>query len=462
MTEVSKGIQKMSEYQTFLSQAVGTQSRLKTRLAKKRNNIKMLEKARGEIISTFKNIRKKLNQIVDRLEEDSTVELDRIFTMLKEQLRKDRDACSEYIEKIQKFLDEIQTLGKECDELAFQCYKKCNEQMVSADKLLSCLKDSDFQFKFIPNSKIDQYLSSLKTFGSFDVTPYDHLDNFKYKELAKFLTPPGHLYSVVKRQKYNIKTSSDTETCCISGICKIPDGNTAIVDSDNTKVKLLSASALSVLDELRLPPYPGDICYTKGTELTITVNDYEDSKDIRKEIRFINAENGKLAQTRTVQLDHECFGIAYHNAQLYVRSTNALHVYNMSGKKLKKIYGDTKALSISKCCLSDDGSSIYVLNSDHHLLLTLDSSGQKLSTFSDPALQAPIGVCIADNGSVFVCGWDSDTVLQLDREGSMKMTTLATKDDGICNPQSLCYDRKTQSLLVGHYGNDNLLTLQLK
>ncbi|KAH3894723.1 hypothetical protein DPMN_018880 [Dreissena polymorpha] len=87
-----------------------------------------------------------------------------------------------------------------------------------------------------------------------------------------------------------------------------------------------------------------------------------------------------------------------------------------------------------------DRDRLYIISS-YGLLLTLARDGTLLATYTDPALRGP-------DGQVLVCGYLSDTVLQL--------ATLATKEDGVWNPQSVCYSSTTSSIIVGQYG-DNIL-----
>lgn len=155
-------------------------------------------------------------------------------------------------------------------------------------------------------------------------------------------------------------------------------------------------------------------------------------------------------------------GIAYYNDQLFVGSNTALYVYSLSGKKIKKLYEDISGgVTVNRFSLSVGGSIIYITKWDKNLLLTLDISRKQLSTITDSELQGPQGVCVADNSSVFVSGQNSHTILQVDKKGRRKITTLATQDDGVNLPQTLCYDRKTHTLLVGQV-NDNLLALTLE
>lgn len=462
MSQLSKGIQNKPEFKEVLSEAAKTKARLKHVYDKHEQTINMLQKSREEIVTTFKDIRKKLNQILDKVEADSIKEMDTRLAILVEQCLSDKDTCSGFIDNIQKLLYDIQTMGRTCDELAFQGYKKCSEETLNAHSLLTVVQNVDYQLKFSFDARIEHFLSSLETLGSFQVTSARCEEIFENSENTLPLKRHEQAYTVAKMERINICTSGDTTKCYISGICQLSDGQTAIVDHNNTKVKLLSSTTYRVLDEIVVPPAPHAICYTTGSELVVTVVEYKAKTYYRKELQFINAAKGKLSHSRTIKLDHGCFGIAYRDNHLYIGSWNAIHLYNLTGKKLHDLYDEYgKRSTVCRFSLSDDRSRIYVTDHDKYLFITLDSLGHKLSKLSDPQLQMPTGLCVEDNGSVFVCGWDSNTVVQVDREGKKKMTTLVTGADGVRGPESLCYDRKARTLLVGQY-NNGLLLLHLK
>ncbi|KAH3878183.1 hypothetical protein DPMN_002069 [Dreissena polymorpha] len=85
---------------------------------------------------------------------------------------------------------------------------------------------------------------------------------------------------------------------------------------------------------------------------------------------------------------------------------------------------------------------LYIIGRYQNKLLTLARDGTLLATYSDPAPEYL-------RGQVLVCGRLSNTVLQL--------ANLATREDGVWDPQSVCYSSTTSSIIVGLWRNDNIL-----
>ena len=106
-------------------------------------------------------------------------------------------------------------------------------------------------------------------------------------------------------------------------------------------------------------------------------------------------------------------------------------------------------IAVYKCAVSPTGDRLYIASFDQASLLTLARDGTVLATFTDPALQEPYCLHVTPAGQVLVCGWKSSTVLQVDREGTRKLATLTTRDDGVFGPKSVFYSSITSSIIVG-------------
>ncbi|KAH3749329.1 hypothetical protein DPMN_183825 [Dreissena polymorpha] len=98
--------------------------------------------------------------------------------------------------------------------------------------------------------------------------------------------------------------------------------------------------------------------------------------------------------------------------------------------------------------MSPTGDKLYISNYSDDKLLTLARDGSVLATFTDPALQCPLGIHVTPAGQVLVSGWGSNTILQVDSEGKRKLATLATHEDGVESPRSVCYNRHTSSIII--------------
>ncbi|KAH3721269.1 hypothetical protein DPMN_064189 [Dreissena polymorpha] len=118
--------------------------------------------------------------------------------------------------------------------------------------------------------------------------------------------------------------------------------------------------------------------------------------------------------------------------------------------------------AVDKCAVSPTGDRLYITNWDQDKLRTLARDGTLLATYSDPALEGPSGLHVTPAGQVLVCGDYSHTVHQVGWEGESKLATLATEEDGVWWPWSVCYSSTTSSIIVGQDRDDNILVFKVE
>ncbi|KAH3818807.1 hypothetical protein DPMN_120533 [Dreissena polymorpha] len=169
----------------------------------------------------------------------------------------------------------------------------------------------------------------------------------------------------------------------------------------------------------------------------------------------------KLVLGKKLQLQQRCTGIAFQQEELFITADTALYKYTASGKQVSKMYEDTSdKYTVHRCAVSPTGDKLYITYTTQKKLLTLARDGSALATFTDPALQLSYGVHVTPAGQVLVCGLGSCTILQVDSEDRKKLATLATKEDRVLDPNAVCYNRHTGSIIVGLYCSNSILVLK--
>ena len=195
------------------------------------------------------------------------------------------------------------------------------------------------------------------------------------------------------------------------------------------------------------------MCHITDNEVAISCCNYVTSNAIQ----FMKAKNRKLICTRTVNLDHNCRGITYHGGNLYVGSVDGLFVYTVAGSFVKKLYnGDVVGVTCSS-----QGDKIYVTSGYDTNVTTLDYTGRIISTLETDHLNNPTGLTYLDNGNIVVCGCESHTIVQVDKDGKRKLSTLATSSDRVFAQWSLYFNTKTRALIVGQT-SDTIFVMKLK
>ncbi|XP_052242867.1 uncharacterized protein LOC127852880 isoform X2 [Dreissena polymorpha] len=282
------------------------------------------------------------------------------------------------------------------------------------------------------------------------------------QQALTLLGKSGKAFNVQRKSVHNVRIPSDSYECSIAGICVLTDGQVLVADYENKRIKLLNQQ-YQVVNHWHVTAGPWDIillCLITSSEVAVAVNDH-DSKI--HEVQFITVNQGKLVSGRKFQLQHECRGIVHHQGDLFVTSGKELYKYSLSGKLICSLYQDRSAdLTVDKCAVSPTGDRLYITSYWYNKLLTLARDGTLLATYTDPALGGPSGLHVTPAGQVLVCGDWGNTVQQVGWKGESKLATLATKEDGVGYPESVCYSSTTSSIIVGLGGRNNILVFRVE
>ncbi|KAH3790926.1 uncharacterized protein LOC127843022 isoform X1 [Dreissena polymorpha] len=309
------------------------------------------------------------------------------------------------------------------------------------------------------HNDLSQLLEIVQKIG--DNKELCHIANIKCKHIIQqaltLLGKSGKALNVQSITEHNVRIPSDKVVCDIRGICVLPDGQVLVVDWNNENVKLLNQQ-YQVVSHWDVNAWPLDICLITPSEVAVAVY----TSNIH-EVQFITVNQGKLVSGRKFQLQHECTCITHHQGNLFVTSGQELYKYSLNGKLICRLYQDRSAdWTVWRCAVSPTGDRLYITSYMEDNLLTLARDGTLLATYSDPALEGPTGLHVTPAGQVLVCGCLSHTVLQVGWEEQSKLTTLATEEDGVWDPWSVCYSSTTSSIIVGQAEDDNILVFRVE
>ncbi|XP_052781936.1 uncharacterized protein LOC128218324 [Mya arenaria] len=451
--DVAKGIRKDPEFRQLPQRVAVLRKQIEDMKNDRKKNCALLKKTRTAIVDEIKAIRKKINDILDKMEKTTVQELDRLVSDQELSIKKDMESCTQMHDELKNIMDDIQSKDSSGETPLYIGFRNCEKKIKQANEILQNMSNVvKYDITFRKHNGIEDFLSSMKTFGELNES------NVYCKQPLISLFPRDHVFDTKGYKEYNVKMSSDKDTCDILGICELPGGEVVITDFKNRKVKLLDQE-YRVVDHCDVPKYPNDVCHIGGNEVAVCVNSNDDD---RHELHFINITKGKLVTTRKLSFTHRCKSATHHGNKLYISSITALYVYTMTGKLVKKLYENKSGdYTVMRFAISNDGKTIYITNHSNDQLITLDNLGNKLATFIDPDLKRPYGVHATTAGHVFVCCWNSHKVLQVDKDGKTKLAALARKQDGVYGPTALYFSSSTASLVVGRW-NDTLLVINVR
>ncbi|KAH3771555.1 protein PML-like [Dreissena polymorpha] len=408
-------------------------------------SIQYVQSSYDEQLHKIQNTRREINAALDTIEQKTRKEMLDTLTKLQASTKSEADNCIRLRDELKRLRDATQDISdKSKQELSFIATRKCEEIIKQSKTFLNSTLQDKFYISFQPNSEIVQYLSTLLGLGKIERMMVQ--DN------------PNKVITVQGKSEHNVKISSDSEECGIIAILVLPAKQILVADNENKKVKLLDQQ-YEVVSHCSVTGYPSTLCDITPSEVAVTVND--PAKNIHQ-VQFITVNNRQLVIGRKLQFKHACVGIAFHQGDMYITTCTALYKYTLNGKLVSKMYEDTSdSYTVFGCAVSPTGDKLYIINCPQQKLLTLARDGSVLATFTDHALQLLNGLHVTPAGQVLVSANGSNTILQVDSEGKRKLATLGTKEDGVVEPISVCYNRHTASIIVGLYKKSSIIVFKV-
>ena len=262
-------------------------------------------------------------------------------------------------------------------------------------------------------------------------------------------------YKTIKKIKeLNVKVSSDTSRCNITGCCFIPGGKLILCDWGNDKIKLLDRS-LSVVDSLDLPGNPRDVALVDSSNVIVTM-------PVRTQLQFIQV-SPSLKPGRTIHVGEWCSGVDVAVGRIFISyndfidKVGDIRVHDLEGRVLGTKLGISPNGSNmfrrpDFVAVNRSGDKIFVSDYDTNTVSCLTSDGKIVYQYRDKELRGSAGLLVDDNDNAIVCSWWSNIVQVIQSAGN-KHKTLLTSEDGIDRPQCVRFRPGDGTLVVGGEGN---------
>ncbi|KAH3792187.1 hypothetical protein DPMN_145678, partial [Dreissena polymorpha] len=419
---------------------------------REKQNKKSLKASYDLVLKEVLDLRRQINDNLDLLQQNTLRELETIHASTNASLEDHLQQCLLFISKLKGFGTNLKSNLP--PERSFITFRKCLDHTAAADSLMnSMINNNGADIKLLPNSELLQCLADCTDLGKITSRIGGTQHDFH----------PNKIVSIHDKSQYNVHTATDSRESSITGICETSKGELVISDFYNCSLKLLNR-AYTVIDQVKLPIYPWSMCNISSFEMAVTVSDKMTNP--LNGIHFFQADNEKITQIKVLKINHKCYGIAYHDAELFVTSGTALYQYTMDGRLFKKLYDTSKddtgdaRLHFLGVGVSPDGKRIYVTDVINGKLLTLTRDRTVAASLQDPAFKHDYIRCkiqVAATGQVFVSC--DKTISQVDADGKKILNTI-TLDVPYTGPVYL--NENSRKLLLGFWFNNNTLEFKIK
>jgi hypothetical protein len=428
LDDLSVSTDQKRETERLKADIMNIQNRLENTDKKTKTNMKSIEEQRNDVILQIEALARGLVEHIQKLEREALEGLDAEYSLVKGELEENMFKLSkakEEIEQVRSHLQDVDSL----DKLQQFVKTKLTQQTVNdAVKVFEKNEAKGSQSLYLKeNTELKSSVSSSTSLGSVQKITDS-------KSLATSRT-----YKVRSQKEENIRMKHDKINPFICDICQLPDGTIILADNNNMRIKRLDVN-YNIKDCLDLGSYLKGICCTGNTEVAV--------KLYNSKVWFISV-GSSLSKVRDISVTGGKYhGMTYCAGELWVSAGNDINIYSTSGTLLNSIGSDVNGQGIFSSIkqMTVSGENVFVADSSHGVVcLTRDGTVKR--ELRDKMLADTRGVCVANDGIVFISGYSSQNIMMFNSEGKC-LGELVTKDSGLVNPLSLLFDDKTNCLVA--------------
>ncbi|WAR19750.1 hypothetical protein MAR_001588, partial [Mya arenaria] len=246
ISDLASGIHMMADFKQLPVKVNKVLTSLNKMVEDSKKNQNSSQTSRQSILSRIRDLRKTLNQLLDEMEKKTVEAMDSVLADLGGSIQKDIDQCKNLHDELKALLDTIQTRGEDNKSTTYIGFRKTQDKMTVANKLLKQISTkAEVTVTFQPDKKTKQLLSEMKTMGNIRKYPGTQFQkNPTDVPIPRVIKKSSDISKVFKIQRttlFSTKLKTDIKPCSITGITELPGGEIVLVDNKNCKVKVLNS-----------------------------------------------------------------------------------------------------------------------------------------------------------------------------------------------------------------------------
>ncbi|XP_021355006.1 uncharacterized protein LOC110451362 [Mizuhopecten yessoensis] len=416
---------QLEERKTYLQQgADDMESMIKDFYLRQQN----IADDKDAVLKSIDDLQERMDKRIREMKKEITDDVITAYKQERENLKVSTQKCERLKVAIQNTLESSATALQRNDHMdTIRLYQKGQTELEACKDLVKEMQMSISTVSI--EHEIDSDVTSLN-FGKIFVRKQQ-----KHLLSVPTLVKPLSQCNVKEIRKLNIICPSDQFDCALRGVVYLPDGRIVVGDRNNNNIKLIN-DAGDVVDELKLDGNPWDLCMVDNTTVAAAIPSPGG-------IRVVTVTPSKLTLSSVINKKTRYYGITYRDDEFIVSTGSEVCSVKNDGttKTLYRYTGNVYALSHD----SKDGQLFIA----HHTDSTGSTAIGRLSTdnkYTDVlkvgVVKHAYGVDVDVEGNVYVCGYNSNNVVQISGDGT-NVRELLTAVDGITYPIaiSVCGDK---------------------
>ncbi|CAC5406504.1 unnamed protein product [Mytilus coruscus] len=246
--------------------------------------------------------------------------------------------------------------------------------------------------------------------------------------------------------RLTIRQTVKTKRSDVTGCCLLPDGRMFFSCYDSGQITVTKTNG--TLDfTLQQGVCTSHIHFIEESQkLFVTTGCYN--------IYIQNIDMKKRKTEYSINVGSENYGIVHKDGKLFYNGGSCgLCVVNLDNNSVTQLVNGPLSEYSSIAIWSDN---LYFINNDDSVTCCDLQGGIKWKFKNKSFLQTARSITVHNYGRVYVSGNKFHNVVVISPDGNT-LRVLLSKNDGLYNPQSLCFDRKNNKLLVANKQYDAIL-----
>ena len=409
---------------------------------RQKTNSSAVKEQKRIIENEIQELRAKINNHLDRLQENLKTELDAAEIQETDETRELLVSLDEKQKELTEYQTNIVNIKMYASDLqTFIAVKQIEKDVETHDTCLQSLVNSDSLNQTKLTYKIDTGLKNITTsIQKFAEVVVESKKDKQDQMMVAELSPPMS----VEHIQLNLKQKINTEGTNIRGCSLLPEGRMVFSGSSSNShtVRFINKERIESFEiyKDKTGSRSHDTVYIKDTN-SVAVSSGGGGNGC---ITIIDIESQKVMTT--ISMDTYNYGMAVRGRTIYYcAGYKGLKMLNLSDRSVSDIIS-SDMLGVNY--LATSGDKLYYTNYSTHAVTCCDLHGTTQWEFKDErVLQIPLGISVDNDGNAYVVGYNSSNVVVISPDGQ-RYRPLLSSTDGLSNPSVLDYDKSTNRLLV--------------
>ncbi|CAC5393488.1 unnamed protein product [Mytilus coruscus] len=412
-------------------------------------NTIQIRNQKKQYLSKILNIRKIINEHLDRLQEDLQEILYGIETEVQTKLNKMLGEMTAKLELFDQMRLDITNIKLYASDLqTFLGVKEMTEKADQENSTIEAMNNYEVvKLDITISDDLSSLVHSISSFGEIFTHTEQSTETLSLRSID-FQAPIEVPTTLTK--KSTIHLPHGKHDVCVHGCEILEDGLILFADFENKRLITYSEDDADYFEFMNLPGKPFDLVHTKNDNICVTLSD-------KKGMLFINISTKLILNS--VEVGHRCFGNAADLQHLAIRAIHSITsdheiiFYNFDGKLIHRV--KVPGHSVRQICYS--GNEVKCTESEKNLVSCYPKDGNLSWAFNDEdIIRYPAGVAEDRNRFIYLVRQETNNVIVISPDGQYCKQILSLKD-GLDKPFAVCINVSRNELLVCNFSGKAIL-----